>query len=142
MHVSQVAFNADESCLILSAEEGGGLAAYDVQGLLQGNTQVAFELSTNGEALRTLLPNPAVEMAELCAVVTNRGNLHIADLKARSVSNALVSQVSSISWSTRGKQLVAGLADGTIHQITPAGELQAQIPRAPSVENCHSTFVW
>jgi nucleoporin NUP159 len=51
IRISQVAFSADESYLVLSAEVGGGLAVYDVQALMQGSTQTAFELSTNGQEL-------------------------------------------------------------------------------------------
>ena len=139
MRVSQLAFSADESYLILSAESGGGLAVYDVQSLLQGSTQSAFELSTNGEALRALIPNPTPEKAELCAIVTDNGNLHMANLKERAISNALKSQVSCISWSTKGKQLIAGLADGSIHQMTPEGEGKGDIPLPPNMGGFHGT---
>lgn len=140
MRVSQLAFSADENYLILSAESGGGLAVYEVESLLQGATKAAFELATNGETLRALFPNPTIEKAELCAIVTNNGNLHMANLKERSVSNALKAQVSCISWSTKGKQLVAGLADGTIFQMTPEGEAKGEIPRPPNVSAAHGRF--
>ncbi|OHE99555.1 hypothetical protein CORC01_05133 [Colletotrichum orchidophilum] len=143
MRVSQLAFSADENYLILSAESGGGLAVYEVESLLQGGTKAAFELATNGETLRALFPNPTIEKAELCAIVTNNGNLHMANLKDRQVSNSLKAQVSCISWSTKGKQLVAGLADGTIFQMTPEGEAKGEIPRPPNVSNAHvSSLIW
>ena len=129
MRVSQLAFTADEQYLILSAESGGGLAVYDVQNLLQGSTQSAFEVPTNGESLRALVPNPT--QAELCAIVTTTGNLYMVSLKERAMSKSLRSQVSCISWSAKGKQLVAGLADGTIHQMTPEGEAKGEIPAPP-----------
>ncbi|KAH0528744.1 hypothetical protein TsFJ059_003563 [Trichoderma semiorbis] len=141
MRVSQLVFTADENYLVLSAESGGGLAVYQVQSLLQGSSNSAFELSTNGEALRSLVPNPTIP--ELCAIVTNNGNLHMANLQERKISNALKSQVSCISWSSKGKQLCAGLADGTIHQMTPEGEGKADIPNPPNVANCHvSSLTW
>lgn len=140
MRVSQLAFTADENYLILSAEIGGGLAVYEVQTLLQSGTQSTFEVSTNGEALRALVPNPTPEKAELCAIVTNNGSLHIANLKERRISGALKGQVSCISWSTKGKQLVAGLADGTIHQLTPEGEAKAEIPKPPTLGNYHGMY--
>ncbi|KAH6606473.1 hypothetical protein Trco_005626 [Trichoderma cornu-damae] len=141
MRVSQLVFTSDENYLVLSAESGGGLAVYDVQGLLRGSSNSAFELSTNGEALRSLVPNPTIP--ELCAIVTSGGNLHMANLQDRKISNALKSQVSCISWSSKGKQLCAGLADGTIHQMTPEGEGKADIPRPPSLANCHvSSLTW
>ncbi|KAK1996304.1 hypothetical protein LX36DRAFT_750499 [Colletotrichum falcatum] len=143
MRVSQLAFSADENYLILSAESGGGLAVYEVDSLLQGGTKAAFELATNGETLRALIPNPTIEKAELCAIVTDNGNLHIANLKERQLSNSLKTQVSCISWSTKGKQLVAGLADGTIVQMTPEGEAKGEIPRPPNVANAHvSSLSW
>ncbi|KAH0499260.1 hypothetical protein TgHK011_006465 [Trichoderma gracile] len=141
MRVSQLVFTSDENYLVLSAESGGGLAVYEVSSLLQGSSNSAFELSTNGEALRALVPNPTVP--ELCAIVTNGGNLHMANLQERKISNALKAQVSCISWSSKGKQLCAGLADGTIHQMTPEGEGKADIPKPPNVDNCHvSSLTW
>jgi nucleoporin NUP159 len=139
MRVSQLAFSADESYLVLSAETGGGLAVYDIQALLQGSTQSAFELSTNGQALRVLAPNPTPEKGELLALVTTDGNLMMANLKERSFvtgpnGQVLKSGVSCVSWSTKGKQLVAGLGDGTAYQMTPEGEGKAEIPRPPDVD--------
>jgi nucleoporin NUP159 len=139
MRVSQLAFSADESYLVLSAETGGGLAVYDVQALLQGSTQSAFELSTNGQALRALAPNPTPEKGELLALVTTDGNLMMANLKERSFvsgpnGQVLKTGVSCVSWSTKGKQLVAGLGDGTAYQMTPEGEGKAEIPRPPNVD--------
>ncbi|KAM5355703.1 hypothetical protein ACJ41O_002349 [Fusarium nematophilum] len=143
MRVSQIAFTADENYLILSAEAGGGLAVYEVQSLLSGSTNPAFELSTNGETLRALIPNPTPEKAELCAIVTNSGNLHMANLKERQISNPLKSHVSCISWSSKGKQLCAGLGNGTISQMTPEGEIKAEIPKPPNVGDFHvASLTW
>ncbi|KAF5006170.1 hypothetical protein FDECE_7445 [Fusarium decemcellulare] len=143
MRVSQLVFTADENYLILSAESGGGLAVYEVQSLLSGSSNSAFELPTNGETLRAMIPNPAPEKAELCAIVTNNGNLHMANLKERQISNPLRNQVSCISWSSKGKQLCAGLGDGTICQMTPEGETKAEIPKPPNVGDFHvSSLTW
>lgn len=132
--VSQVAFSADEAFLVISAENGGGLAVYDMQALMQGSTQSAFELSTNGVSLRALTPNPTPEKAELFAAVTTKGDLMMANLKNRQFLSGPSGQtmkdgVSCVSWSTRGKQLVAGLGNGTGFQMTPEGEGKAEIPR-------------
>lgn len=135
--VSQLAFTADEKYLILSAESGGGLAVYETQNLLSGSTNSAFELSTEGQSLRTLVPNPTVEKSDFCAIITENGNLHMANLQQRAISNTLKSQASCLSWSAKGKQLCAGLADGIICQMTPEGDEKAQIPRPPNVANSH-----
>lgn len=146
IRISQLAFSADEQYLILSAETGGGLAVYDVQALTQGTTQSAFELSTNSETLRALIPNPMPDSG-LCAMVTNNGNLFMANLADRKLvlgqsGPALRSQVSCAAWSTKGKQLVAGMADGSIYQMTPEGVEKAHIPKPPSLGDYHGTFLF
>jgi len=138
MRISQIAFSADEAYLILSAQNGGGLAVYDVKAVLANSTQSAFEMSTNGEGLRALTPNPTPEKAELFAVVTDGGNLMMANLKEKAFvpgpnGQILKDGVSCISWSTKGKQLVAGLANGTVCQMTPEGAVKGEIPRPPNV---------
>ena len=137
MRVSHLAFTADENYLLLSAESGGGLAVYEVQSLLQGSSSTAFELPTNGESLRMLAPNPTAERAELCAIVTTNGNLCMANFKERQLSNPLKSQVSCMAWSNKGSQLCAGMADGTVHQMTPSGEAKGEFPKPPNSGNCH-----
>ena len=137
--VSQVAFSADEEHLVISAENGGGLAVYEVQALMQGRTDSLFQLATNGSSLRSLVQNPTPEKAELFAVITSNGELMMANLKTREFLKSTQSQVmkdgvSCISWSTRGKQLVAGLGNGTCYQMTPEGEGKAEIPRPPDLQ--------
>ena len=139
MRVSQVAFSADENYLAISAETGGGLAVYEVQAIMQGNTQPAFELSTNQTSLRALVPNPTPEMAELFAVVTITGQLMMANMKTRQLLNGpngpvMKDGVSCVSWSNKGKQLVAGLGDGAAFQMTPEGEGKAEIPKPPAIQ--------
>ena len=142
IRISQVAFSADEECLVLSAENGGGLAVYEVQSLMQGGTQSAFEMSTNNAPLRALLPNPTIEKAELFAVVTQGGELMMANLKSRQFVNGSSGQllregVSCVSWSNKGKQLVAGLGNGVCFQMTPEGECKAEISAPSSLEGQH-----
>ncbi|KAI9788552.1 MAG: hypothetical protein M1816_006801 [Peltula sp. TS41687] len=140
MRISQVAFSADENYLVISAEQGGGLAVYDEQALQQGGVKPAFELSTQGVPLRALLPNPTSERAELFAVVAANGDLMIANMTTRQFISGphgpvLRQQVSCVSWSTKGKQLVVGLGNGACHQLTPEGEGKADIPRPPQITN-------
>ncbi|KAK4465522.1 putative nucleoporin [Cladorrhinum samala] len=148
IRVSQLAFTADEQYLILSAESGGGLAVYEVQALIQGSTQSAFEISTNGETLRALAPNPMPELAGYCAIVTDKGNLLMANFAERKLISgpngpALRSQASCVSWSTKGKQLVVGVADGSIYQMTPEGVEKAHIPKPPSLGDYHvASLAW
>lgn len=136
--LSHVAFSADENVLLIVGEGGGGLAAYETEGLTNGQSYPAFEVSTNNQALQTLAPNPSVRSAELFAAVTTNGELLMVDLKSRQLQHGangpvLKSNVCCLSWSNQGKQLMAGLADGTVSQMTPDGTQKAEIPRPPSL---------
>ena len=137
--ISQVAFSSDESVLAISAENGGGLAVYDVQALMQGNMQSTFELGTNGSSIRALAPNPSPQSAEIFAVVTVKGELMMANMKTRQFVHGPTGQiikegVSCVSWSKKGKQLVAGLGNGGAFQMTPDGVGKAEIPRPVNMD--------
>lgn len=140
--VSQVAFSVDESCLVITAESGGGLAVYDVAALLQGNQEAAFQMGTNNTAVRALLPNPEPTAAHLFAVVLANGKLLVANLQNKQLSKVFREQVSCVSWSTRGKQLVAGLSDGTAAQYDPEGNEKALIPKPPDVNDPMTSISW
>ncbi|KAK5011276.1 hypothetical protein LTR16_003349, partial [Cryomyces antarcticus] len=137
--VSQVAFSSDGSSLVIAAETGGGLAVYDVQSIMQGNKEPAFQLGTNGIAVRALIPNPATDAAHFFSIVLTGGQLMLANLKERQFVNGangpvLKDGVSCVAWSNRGKQLVAGLGNGTAYQMDPQGVGKADIPKPPQVE--------
>lgn len=139
MRVSHVAFSADENYLVISAENGGGLAVYDVPAFMDGVTQPAFEMSTDRASLRAMVPNPTSEKADLFAIVTANGELKLVSLKTRQFINGPQGQtlkdgVSCVSWSFRGKQLVAGLGNGLCVQMTPEGSVKAEIPRPSNLE--------
>lgn len=148
MRISHLAFTPDEQYLILSAEQGGGLAVYETQSLLSNHLQSSFEIGTSGEAVKYLAPNPMPELAEFCAVVTTNGNLLMANLKEKSLVDGpngpvIRSQVTSVGWSTKGKQLVAGLADGSIAQMTPDGSEKASIPKPDGLGDFHvASLTW
>ncbi|KAI1623616.1 hypothetical protein EDD37DRAFT_681841, partial [Exophiala viscosa] len=136
--LSQVVFSADDSVLVVSGEQDGGVAAFQVDSLIKGRLDPAVQIPTNGQSLRALVPNPVPESAELFALITTTGNLMLLDLKAgsmRSGSNGVVLKdgASCLSWSNRGKQLVVGLADGTAVQMKPDGTVVAQIPKSTSI---------
>ena len=66
----------------------------------------------------------------------------MANLKTREILRTTQSQVmkegvSCVSWSPRGKQLVAGLANGTCYQMTPEGQGKAELPRPPDLQGEH-----
>lgn len=136
--LSHLAFSADENVLVASPEQGGGIVAYQVSQLTSGNSNPAMELSTNNTSLRALVANPAAEFAGLFAAVTTNGELLIANLESEALMQGptgpvLKSGVSCLSWSNKGKALVAGLGDGTATQLKPNGTIMAEIPKSTSI---------
>ena len=139
--VSQLTFSSDGTCLVISAEQSGGLAVYDTSALLSGGKEAAFQVATEGQSVRQLLPNPnpAPDTFGLFVVVTENGQLLLADLKERKLVNGangglvLQEQVSCACWSRLGRQVVAGLADGTAVQIDGKGIVKASIPEPPQL---------
>ncbi|KAK3669405.1 hypothetical protein LTR78_010710 [Recurvomyces mirabilis] len=139
--VSQVAFASDESCLVIAAERGGGLAVYDTNAITSGNKDAAFQIGTNGVSVRQLLPNPnpSAETAHLFGIVLETGQLLLANLKTRELTKSgrgeviFHDNVASACWSRLGKQIVAGRADGTAVQIDQKGEVKAEIPLPPKL---------
>ncbi|EME78084.1 uncharacterized protein MYCFIDRAFT_145173, partial [Pseudocercospora fijiensis CIRAD86] len=132
--LSHVAFSADESCLVIVSDQGGGLAVYDTNALVSGNKEPAFSIGTNGVSVRHLLPNPNPDeaSAHLFAIVLTNGQLLLADLKARNLrkgqsSEAFHDNVFSACWSKLGKQIIAGKGDGSCAQIDPQGVLKDSI---------------
>lgn len=142
--VSQVAFSSDEKFLVICADEGGGLAMYEVQSLLQGNTTPAFQMGTEGIGIRALVPNPAEETAHIFALVLEDGKLMMANLKDRSWlqgNSGPVLRSAGVtcgSWSLRGKQLTAGLEDGTAVQLKPDGRVASTVPKPPQLKDPNS----
>ncbi|KAF7593500.1 hypothetical protein BBP40_011411 [Aspergillus hancockii] len=140
---THVAFTSADDALVLATENGPQLSVFETASLTTGNAQPALSISTNGATFRSLVPNPAPASdgvhSSLVALVTANGELLIANLKAGSLvsgpnGNVLKSGVSSVCWSNKGKQLVAGLADGTGYQMTPDGTQKDLIPRPSDLE--------
>jgi nucleoporin NUP159 len=142
---THVAFTPGEDGLILATENGPTISVFDASTLTSGNAQPAISIPTNGVSLRALAPNPDAS-STLVALVTVNGDLLIADLKAGSLlpgpdGPVLKAGVSCVAWSNKGKQLVAGLADGTGYQMAPDGTKKADIPRPPDLEgDSHGKF--
>ncbi|RMZ86805.1 hypothetical protein DV736_g5974, partial [Chaetothyriales sp. CBS 134916] len=149
--LSHVVFSSTDDVLVVSSQDTGGIEAYQLSSLLAGNTQPPLTLSTHGVPLRALVPNPNQANAALMAAVTNNGDLLLANLEQgalirsdHSSSPAHLSGVSCVSWSNKGKQLVAGLANGTAVQLKPDGSVMAEIPRPTAIPDGYfvSTICW
>lgn len=139
--LSHVAFSSDESCLVIVAEQGGGLACYDVNALTNGNKEPAFQIGTMGQAVRQLLPNPNPDsnFTGFLAIVLESGQLLLADLvskvlvKGANGNEVFHDNVQCASWSKLGKQIVAGLDNSTCVQIDFQGHVKDRIPQPPQL---------
>ncbi|KAJ5776467.1 uncharacterized protein N7511_001478 [Penicillium nucicola] len=145
---THIAFSPGDHSLILATENGASISIFDTSSLTQGNAQPALQIPTNGVSLRALVPNPDPN-STLVALVTVNGDLLIGDVQAGTTMQGangpvLKTGVSCVSWSNKGKQLVAGLADGTGYQMTPDGTMKDEIPRPSDLEGeCHvSSVAW
>ncbi|KAL5000380.1 hypothetical protein BDV10DRAFT_162615 [Aspergillus recurvatus] len=149
---THIAFASGDSALVLATENGSQLSVFDTGSLLQLNAHPAISIPTNGATFRTIAPNPAQAEdphSSIVALVTNAGELLIADLKAGNLvtgpnGNILKTDVSSVGWSNKGKQLVAGLVDGAGYVMTPGGVQMDLIPKPSDLTDpCHvSSIAW
>lgn len=127
-----VAFSCDEDFLVLTAESGGGLAAYEVDDVLQ-QKEPAIQISTEQVAVRALVPNPEPQSANFFAAVLESGKLIVADVATGNVKDILPENVTCVAWSNKGKALVAGLTDGSAILYKIDGGPIGTIPRPPEV---------
>ena len=129
-----VAFSSGEDFLIASAETGGGLAIYNVLDL-EKKSGPTIQISTDNVALRSLVPNPAPQFEQYVAIVTDTGNLFIADVVQGKLKEIHRDNVACVAWSAKGKAAVVGLNDGTAIQYMADGKLMGIIPRPPEIED-------
>ncbi|KAF2278400.1 uncharacterized protein EI97DRAFT_440873 [Westerdykella ornata] len=129
-----VAFSSDENLLVVTAESGGGLAAYNVESVLNIKGP-ALQLATEQVSVRALVPNPNPQLAHLFAVVLDSGRLVVADLSKGQLETLHQTNVTCVGWSNLGKALVVGLEDGSAIQYKTDGQVLAVVPRPPNVED-------
>jgi nucleoporin NUP159 len=129
-----VAFSSDEDFLVITAENGGGLAVYGVEDLLQQKTKPGVEIPTDNVAVRALVPNPNPEWGALFAAVMDSGRLLLANIADGQIRIVVQEGVNCVAFSNKGKALVAGMNDGSLGQYKVENDsLMATIPRPPSV---------
>ncbi|KAF2466810.1 uncharacterized protein BDR25DRAFT_345395 [Lindgomyces ingoldianus] len=129
-----VAFSSNEDFLVVTAESGGGLAVYGVDDLLRSKAQPGVQISTEQITVRSLAANPNPDLEQAFVVVLDSGQLLLADVGEGQSKILQAEGVSCAGWSAKGKQIVAGLNDGTALQYTLVGKVVATIPRPPGVE--------
>ncbi|PWN40776.1 hypothetical protein IE81DRAFT_304651 [Ceraceosorus guamensis] len=131
---------ADDDERILVGLENGALAIWTLEHALDGNSQATHTLQPPAANLGLLevAANPG-ERAELSVVLYAErqadasdgtdGQARILDMRSGQWGAPLNvgSAILSACWSTKGKQIALGLADGGIVQLTPEGEIKERI---------------
>lgn len=141
--LTHVAFASNETCLVIAEQGSAEIVAYDVKGLLAGNQKFKITLSTNAP-IRAVLPNPDPVQAHLFALLNTKGQVLLANLQGKAELQSgvngpvLAENATCLAWSTKGKQLIAGKANGTAVQLKPDGTIVANIPKPVALpEDCH-----
>ncbi|KAF2794983.1 hypothetical protein K505DRAFT_360589 [Melanomma pulvis-pyrius CBS 109.77] len=133
-----LAFSSGEDFLVISAENGGGLAVYSVLDLVEKKHNPTNQISTEQVSVRALVPNPAQEFEHYFAVVLDSGKLLIADILDGRLKEIHPSNVACVAWSVKGKAVIAGMNDGTAVQYMSNGSQMGTIPRPPDVDESFS----
>lgn len=129
-----VAFSTDGDFLVISSEATGGLAIFNTVNIKAGDKNPKSQIETGNAPVHALQPNPTTESAHYFAAVLETGKLVIADVDSGAVANIREDGVSCVSWSTRGKAILAGLQDGSIAIHMADGTLKGVVPRPPEVD--------
>lgn len=132
--IINVSFSADEEYLIVATEENE-IMFYSTQKLFQKNNSLEPEFIFQLENIKDILPNPI--NSDMIAVLTFFGNLHLINFYQRSISEPLVNNITSFSWSQKGKQIVCGTSEGKLVQYTPDGSLKAVINKPKSLNDTY-----
>ncbi|KAL6705314.1 hypothetical protein ACN47E_007124 [Coniothyrium glycines] len=134
-----VAFSNDGEFLVISSEDQGRLAVFDVELMVkQGKKDATSQIETDGIPLRALVPNPASEFAHYFAAVYDNGKLVIVNVADNNVKVIRDEGVTSVDWSARGKAVVAGLQDGSSGIYMTEGILRGVIPRPPELDDSYT----
>jgi nucleoporin NUP159 len=115
------------------------LAVYEVDDLLQNKTEPGRQIATEHVSLRALAPNPGENYGQAFALVLDSGALMIVDVNEGKARTMHAEGVTSVSWSIKGRALIAGLETGTVLQYMLGGDLSATIPRPPDVDDSYTS---
>lgn len=133
---------ADHDSLLICVLVHGRVLVWETASLrAEFSTPRIIEPPKANSHLLALEANPG-DRGTLCVAVygsglaaESGGAAYILDLSQGSWSAPLpCTGVTSINWSTRGKQLVAGCLTGEIVQMTPEGEVKATLPPPPDMD--------
>lgn len=132
--------------LVIASLADGSIAAYRLKALVQGGTSPVLT-SKAPFTPQDLLPNPAPG-SPLVALVPSPFSaappqlaLLNADANAITTPFPAAVQATCACWSVKGKQIAVGTRQGAIAQMTPEGDVKAEIPLPPSLDTTAGWWV-
>ncbi|KAJ3161018.1 hypothetical protein HDU88_007434 [Geranomyces variabilis] len=136
--VVHLKLSADQ-LVVVACTASGVLYLYSVEGAGDGAPPTLLkQLKLDGPVL-DIQPNPEF-MPQSAAVLSMEGRVQIVGF-SQNVTALHLTDVTTISWSKKGKQLACGLKDGSIVQVTPEGVEKRRIPPPPSLNNQPASFL-
>ncbi|KAJ3179182.1 hypothetical protein HDU87_003141 [Geranomyces variabilis] len=130
--VVHLKLSADQ-LVIVACTASGALYLYGVDGAGSGAPPTLLkQLKLDGPVL-DIQPNPEF-MPQSAAVLSMEGRVQIVGF-SENIAALPLTDVTTMSWSKKGKQLACGLKDGSIVQVTPEGVEKRRIPPPPSLNN-------
>ncbi|OLL22611.1 Nucleoporin nup146 [Neolecta irregularis DAH-3] len=128
--ISHVIFSPSGNEILLGFEDGK-ISSYDVASLRAGS-EPKFDNSTT--PIQDLQANPSPD-ADLVAILTKDRVLRMLSMSKRQLLDVVLAEVTAICWSQKGKQIICGMRDGSLVQITPDGQKKAELKRAPALDS-------
>ncbi|KAI5293105.1 hypothetical protein KEM52_005829, partial [Ascosphaera acerosa] len=147
--VSHIAFTRDDVSLVAVTQDDHGIIAFETDAFLRNNPQPVFNVPTPNIRFRHFVANPGI--SRYFAAITYNGELMVIDMSQKSFvqssgggGSSHAVNCSCVAWSKKGKQLVAGTMDGSMVQMTPEGQVKAEIPRPSDLEGDRhvSSIAW
>ncbi|KAJ3147641.1 hypothetical protein HDU89_005259 [Geranomyces variabilis] len=139
--VVHLKLSADQ-LVVVACTASGVLYLYSVEGAGDGAPPMLLkQLKLDGPVL-DIQPNPEF-MPQSAAVLSMEGRVQIVGF-SQNITVLHLTDVTTISWSKKGKQLACGLKDGSIVQVTPEGLEKRRITPPPSLNNqpvTHLTWI-
>ncbi|EEB05989.1 nucleoporin Nup146 [Schizosaccharomyces japonicus yFS275] len=130
--LTHVGYSASGDYVVV-ADKNSGVSVYSTSALMSKNVSPLWQDSSLN--VSHLLPNP--DFNEFTGIVTNDRSFYVLNANGWQLSEPIATNVSAACWSRRGKQIVLGLMDGSLHQYTPLGSKKAEFMKPDSLNNVY-----
>ncbi|KAI9341894.1 hypothetical protein BDR26DRAFT_290659 [Obelidium mucronatum] len=133
--VNQIRLSANNETVIIGLISGK-ILLYKAAGLASGNKKPHKTLQFPDEEDIVVLPNPEA-FPDICAINSADGALYLLSLSTGEFKHidAFESEITSICWSRKGKQLAVGDNYGVVRQVSVEGLVKNTISLPPVLDN-------